>query len=62
MGKCVNIDVNNFQILEYRTYLLETMIHQLSIEVSGLYKDETWASEPQGVHGFITILVRHDYL
>jgi hypothetical protein len=33
------------------------MLHQMSIEIADLYKQETWSSEPCGEHGFITQLV-----
>ncbi|CAG7725259.1 unnamed protein product [Allacma fusca] len=39
-----------------RCHSLDIMVHQLSAETSELYKTETWSSEPQGNHGFITSL------
>lgn len=40
-----------------RCYSLDIMVHQLSVQVEELFKQENWMSEPNGEHGFTTALV-----
>ena len=52
-----------FQLLNCRSHSLGTMLHQLSLQIADLYKQETWSMEPEedgGGRGFITGMVRSE--